>query len=1015
MSNILIIGAQNRFRTALMERLKREGHRMYILSPGKESVLHKDVKIYRHPYIHPSNREVYFSSRPDIVIFMGAYDSHYDWSPKVAQKTTQQFTADLNNLLFQANEAGVRQFIYLSSEVVFDESSLSAQPEDKVPSPNTAKGAAVLLGETLLIHYAQHTLMDTVTLRLDGVYYEADNSLQCSSTLLRMIHDALRTGEIPLDTKLTHSAMYVGDAVQAIFQLMMAPSHAQRLYHVSSGEAFTEDRMAEMIIKNAPRTLHARDNTVGISRVQVLYGHAFEEEFGFHARCRMEEYGPTVVQYVMRNSVRFLQSTDEEDEKKESKYHRFFRMLYPFLESTICFVIVLFIQYFTKDNPLFEKIDFFILYVFAFAMIHGFFQSIYTSVLSTIGFFLLNSDSSNLLTLMLDGKSYLWLAQLFILGMSVGTLRDKIHQNDEKWQEETDYLKDQLEDITTINESNVELKDYFEQRDINNRESLNYFYSIIRRLEEAQDDEMMFIAIQVLVETMQTRDAAFYSVGTGGFCRLKTSTSTHAMSLGKSIRITDYPDIFQQLQNGRIYVNRALEKSLPSMVVSMQDENNNLQYIILLWDMPYELMTQHAINTLRLLSLIIYNYINRTMRYLAAVAYNRYYNGTRILREAAFRSLFTTYSKAAKQGLSSLSVLYIQNAPSDVNAAQAMLGSMFRQDDILGLIDGRIYVLLPNTDRSEAVMVINRLAQRGVIAHYLLEPPAARADGSSQENAPLMEVPLSAVLPAEAPEAPVAPVAPATPEVSVAQVVPVIPVAPDAPVVAEEAAASHDHAADATAPEAVPAKKPEAPAVVKVEPTAAPKRVVVPFPPMHAEPAASTSPMPVKQKRPAPKAAAHPSTTRHTHSSTEASSSDEELPEQINVQKLDIEPASEAATEVAASTTSTIEAAPTPEITAIPVSTLAHADTPVKPSGKQGKKAHKADDSKKHAKDKSKGKKSSKKKSGKKKDTLPLLPETHRAKIVRLPLPADAPHAHLSKATGSKRKKDKKTKKSKHA
>lgn len=112
MSNILIIGAQNRFRTALMERLKREGHRMYILSPGKESVLHKDVKIYRHPYIHPSNREVYFSSRPDIVIFMGAYDSHYDWSPKVAQKTTQQFTADLNNLLFQANEAGVRQFIY---------------------------------------------------------------------------------------------------------------------------------------------------------------------------------------------------------------------------------------------------------------------------------------------------------------------------------------------------------------------------------------------------------------------------------------------------------------------------------------------------------------------------------------------------------------------------------------------------------------------------------------------------------------------------------------------------------------------------------------------------------------------------------------------------------------------------------------------------------------------------------------------------------------------------------------
>lgn len=1025
MSSILIIGAQNRFRTALMERLKREGHRMYILSPGKESLLHKDVKIYRHPYIHPSNREVYFSSRPDIVIFMGAYDSHYDWSPKVAQKTTQQFTADLNNLLLQANEAGVRQFIYLSSEVVFDESSLSAQPEDKVPSPNTAKGAAVLLGETLMIHYAQHTLMDTVTLRLDGVYYEADNPLQCSSTLLRMIHDALRTGEIPLDAKLTHSAMYVGDAVQAIFQLMMAPKHTQRLYHVSSGETFTEDQMAEMIIKNAPRTLHARDNTVGISRVQVLSGRSFEEEFGFHARCTMEEYGPTVVQYVMRNSVRFLQGVDEEDEKKESKYHRFFRMLYPFLESTICFVIILFIQYFTKGNPLFEKVDFFILYVFAFATIHGFFQSIYTSVLSTIGFFLLNSDSNNLLTVMLDGKSYLWLAQLFILGMSVGTLRDKIHQNDEKWQEETDYLKDQLEDITTINESNVELKDYFEQRDINNRESLNYFYSIIRRLEEAQDDEMMFIAIQVLVETMQTRDAAFYSVGTGGFCRLKTSTSTHAMSLGKSIRITDYPDIFQQLQNGRIYVNRALEKSLPSMVVSMQDENNNLQYIILLWDMPYELMTQHAINTLRLLSLIIYNYINHTMRYLAAVAYNRYYSGTRILRESAFRSLFTTYSKAAKQGLSSLSILYIQNAPSDVNAAQAMLGSMFRQDDILGLIDDRIYVLLPNTDRSEAVMVINRLAQRGVIAHYLLEPPAARADGSSQENAPLMEVPLSAVLPAEAPKA---------------------SDAPDAPVAAEEAAASRDHAADATVPDAVPAQKTEAPAVATVESAAAPKRVVVPFPPMHAEPAASTSPMPVKHKRPAPKAEAPAVVAKSAQKSIDTATQTSKMPV----------PASEIITEPKAAAIAAADAVVTADAVAeLPrkqekkvrkaeVSKAKKADKPKdskeqdakkhhkdKPSKdateKSEKKAKKADKAEKKAdkvkkSDKPKVKKPSKdkkttkdKKADKKKASLPLLPETHHAKIVRLPLPADAPHAHLSKASGGKHKKDKKVKKTKHA
>ena len=722
MRNVLIIGAANRFRSTLRERLQREGYRVYILSPEKEFPLQDKTKVYVHPYIHPSNREVYLSCRPEIVIFLGAYDSHYDWISGDTQKMARDYGSDLNNLLFQANEAGVRQFVYLSSEDVFNGSSLSPLPEEALPKPGTHKGNAVLLGETMMAHYAKYTSMDAVVLRLDGVSYEAEEPAQCASILTSMVRAALVTGEIPMDAKLTHSLLYAKDAVRAIYRFLSAPTHRKQLYHISSRECFSEETLAELILRSAPQNLQVRDCTLGVSRMQTLYGAAFEDEFQFSARARLEEYGPELVSFMTRGG-RFVCDKALREEQKSSSYRSFFQKVYPFLESTACFLLVLLLELLTQKYPMFEKVDFFLLFVFVFSVIHGFFQSVYTSVLSVFGFFLLSLYQGGTLSSVMDAKSYLWIAQLFILGMSVGTLRDKLSQNKEKWEDERAYLKDQLKDIITINESNVELKDYFEQQDINNRESLNYFYSIVRRLDESPEDEMMFVSVQVLVETMHTRDAAIYSMTDNGFCRLKTATSSRAMSLGKSVRQSNYEELFRPLMEGKVFVNRTLDKFFPSMAVSIKDEEG-MQYVILLWDMPYEQMTQHTVNTLRLLSLIIDNYISRTVRYLTAISHDRYYEGTNILREEAFRSMFATYYKASRHNLSTVSLLRIDGMPENMQEASEQLDQLFRQDDILGAIDGKIYVLLTNTDRAEAVTVIERLASRDIQAHYLLEPPA---------------------------------------------------------------------------------------------------------------------------------------------------------------------------------------------------------------------------------------------------------------------------------------------------
>lgn len=730
MQNILIIGSENAFRTALAERFQREGLRVYILSSAPPQNKQAKVRYYTYAYSSTSIRDIYLSCRPDTVLFMGAYDSCYDWTEEQADRTRAQYIADLANLLCLADATGVHRFLYLSSEIVFEASGHALLTEQDRAASHDNKAAAVLLGETMTAHYAQHTTMDAITARLDNVYYPARDPFQCTGALTAFCFQALAAGSVRINTKITRSALYVNDAVQAVFLLATAAAHKQPLYHVASAEYYTEDQLVEHLQKQMSSALQVEDRTAGLSCRHALNADRFAAEFGFTIHCTLDQYLPQTIRQMQRRST----GSAVLRQNKDSRYRRFFRKLFPFVESTLLFLLVTLLQWYTQRYTLFDKLDLYLLYVFLLSSMHGVYQAIYASVLSCLGYFALHGIQGGVLQLMLDGSTYLWVAQLFITGMATGNLRDRNEQIKADDAEEILYLKDKLDDITKINDSNVELKNYFEERIINNTGSLGFVYSIVRQLDAAPENEMVFVSIQVLVQAMHTSDAAIYSVANAGYCRLKASTSARARALGKSIRMDDAAALFDVLKEKKVFVNRTLSPQLPSMAVALLDDESAMQYVILLWDMPYERMTQDAANMLRLLSLLIYQYIHRAMRYLDAMAHTRYVPGTTILDEQPFRELVTIYRQAMDKGLATASLLRISGLPRTLREADQKLRQSFRRDDVIGLVDRQIFVLLPNTDQEEAALVRRRLAEKGLRAEYLPRLPETESPPAFQKG-----------------------------------------------------------------------------------------------------------------------------------------------------------------------------------------------------------------------------------------------------------------------------------------
>ena len=83
-----LIGGEGRFMDAMINKLNKDGHRVYLLTGSKNSQTsyQKVFEKYNFEYDSDSIREILVSANPDVVIFMGAYDSRYTWEPAMPRR-----------------------------------------------------------------------------------------------------------------------------------------------------------------------------------------------------------------------------------------------------------------------------------------------------------------------------------------------------------------------------------------------------------------------------------------------------------------------------------------------------------------------------------------------------------------------------------------------------------------------------------------------------------------------------------------------------------------------------------------------------------------------------------------------------------------------------------------------------------------------------------------------------------------------------------------------------------------
>ena len=701
---------------AMISKFNKAGHRLYLLTGKKDkSISYPHVFArYDFAYDNDSINDIFESIKPELLVFMGAYDTNFDWHR--SRQESVRYTTALMNILSAYSMVGKGRFVYLSSEDVYSDSYTSNVPEQEPASPRGFKALAVAQGEEVCENYRKVQGMDTLILRLDHMYCVPRKGQEESSPCFRMCLEALKSGKISANSRNTFSMLFLNDAVELSYKAMASISPESSLYHISSMEEINERQLAELIQEKMGSSVELVDTSVGSNYRLILDGGRFDRDFGRKIFTHYEEGVEQVVQYMKRHSDSFIHAEDAGGGRMGRIWHSIKTVvgrLVPFLETILCFFPFFLLNNMAAGSEYFSKLDFYLLYVLLFAIIHGQQQAIFSALLAVLGYCVHEMGGRSGFEVLLDHNTYVWMAQLFILGMVVGYMRDQLRQIKKDDAEEILYLNGKLDDIADINDSNVRMKENFEAQVVNHKDSLGKIHEITSTLEQYEPEEVLFYAAQVLARVMECGDVAVYTVANGDYARLFSSTSPDARKLGNSIKYTAMEELYGELKEGRVYINRKMEDKMPMMASAVYSEDK-MQLILMLWGIPWERMTLGEANRLTIVGSLIQNAVVRANRYLEALRNRRYVEGTNVLDESAFTLLERAFFNAREKGLTEYVLLEILTEGEHYEKAAAMLGGFIRQTDYLGILKGgRLCALLSNTNTENVGGIMERFRNAG--------------------------------------------------------------------------------------------------------------------------------------------------------------------------------------------------------------------------------------------------------------------------------------------------------------
>jgi nucleoside-diphosphate-sugar epimerase len=715
---ILLFGSYGLLMESVIVKLHKEGHELFVVTGRKLQEEHHEgtIDAYFVEYGDSSLYYVFESVKPDAVICTGAFDELFHWKE---QTDSAKYLAGFNNILISAIKSKVSKFIYFSTTDVYDMSMNGKAAEHTVSiTTGSLREMTMRSAEDLVMRYKTSSKTKFTILRCSDIYGECNGQFYLDSFLMYSLKTALMNNTVFVERGKNHNLIYVQDVTEALVRVLKQEELPHIVYNIASEEYMSEEEFLDYYQEFlAKRPIQNAIDAVNPSTGEISCELA-EKDWGFSVRGKFKQIFPE----IFRKFKIYLDSQSGEVKKKgifgqiRDKLRATLKWFYPYVECIAAFLVFFLLDRLTLNIKYFDVIDFYILYVALIAIVYGKGKAIIAIVLSFLGRLINYGGLTGQGRTMIDYNTYIWVLQLLILGMSIGYVRDNDAQKLEDEKENTAAVSRELVDVKEINNSNVRIKQVYEERLLNYKDSFARIYSIVTQLNDLEPDKIMLASIDVVQKIMNVTDVAIYNVGKGSYYgRLAATSRNMTGNTKKSFRLEDMGDVYEEIKEHRIFMNTQVDPQKPDMAGGVY-HGEVLEALILIQNVPFENMTLYHSNLFAVLLNLIAQSMHTASIYLEESALSRYMPNTRILNARSFERILQIQEEGQEQKNTEFFVMEVINDENkSLEELDSQITSLLRQHDYLGVDEeGRLFILVTNTNKAEARFVVERLEGKGI-------------------------------------------------------------------------------------------------------------------------------------------------------------------------------------------------------------------------------------------------------------------------------------------------------------
>jgi len=398
------------------------------------------------------------------------------------------------------------------------------------------------------------------------------------------------------------------------------------------------------------------------------------------------------------------------------------------------FLIMEWLVRFSRTQVKFQLIDFRLLYVLIIGLMYNIPMGLGAGALASLSMILgYQREGIGFLTLFYEPTNWFAFIIYFTVGAVCGYIRTKDRDSIAFATQESRLLREKYHFLRELFLEAQQEKQEYRQQIITSQDSFGKIFRVTRQLDVISPHLVFVQAMSVIEEIMENQSVSICSVGHNRhFARLEAAS--RGLGIPRSLDLDGYEQVLAAIRETGIWTNVALEQDKPMYVAGVV-RDDQIVLLVMIWKAQFGQMSLYYSNLLKILCGLISTSLLRSLDYQNATRSNRYVEDTQLMLAGPFREeLEITWSMNMKK-IANYTLHHLKGEGMDAVQIARKLTGRIRENDMMGLVGGKVYLLVSQSTVEGIEIMQSRFEQLGISLYQAaFEEVMEKADALLKEE-----------------------------------------------------------------------------------------------------------------------------------------------------------------------------------------------------------------------------------------------------------------------------------------